>query len=763
MSMREEAQDLREIGIPVGMVEMEAEKKFPVGVSGWSKKLPSLKNWPKYKIDGVCVFTGDIEIVDVDSKHWKEEGNFSEIFREWLKGYAWESKLVCYKTINNGLQYPYRTDSSEGNKKLAIRLTGKEAVIETRGKGGLAVCPPTLGYEWLDGGEWEAIPTLTTDERNEFVNACRDWNQGIDEKEIDLSEAKAYVHNTGKPGDDWASKNDFMDFIKDHGWAVDKVVGETVLLRRPGKDSGTSASWNYGGIGRLFVWTSSTGLPTEKMLKPFAVKAYLEYNGDFKACAIALREQGYGNDALALVEACSACTNWGEVGMILQEHKDKIQIMSSDKWNELSFGIQSLAIKGVTESKLDKMKKGAVSKAAPVDWQDNLTFDEDEKVKNRIYNADMILTNDPKYQGLFFWDDFAQKIAIRNKKTNEVLDFDDTFEAMLQVKLGREYGDFRMESIKAVVLTIAKQNHFHPLQEKIKSIEWDGRTRVETWLSHYCGAEDSEYLRLVARKWMISAIARLFRPGCKVDNVLVLEGEQGTKKSSLLRALCYDNFLDGGIDIRSKDGKMALFGKWIVEFSELEGLNGRSSDEIKAFLAKQDDKLRIPYARGEDYFKRTCVFVGTTNKEQYLEDPTGNRRFWPVKIKQANLTAVEADRDQLWAEAYQTFRNGEKWWIDEGGSEALIFKSEQGERVVHSDLEDKIYEWLIQGIREDGRVLVKLHEVWTDCIGGKLSQIDRKKEHEIAECLRRMGLKKGKTSVKGVPFKGWYGPLKEGS
>ena len=761
MIMREEAQDLRDIGIPVGMVEMEDQKKFPVGVE-WKKKLPSLKTWPKYKIDGVCVFTGDIEIVDVDSKHWKEDGDFSSIFMDFIKGLPFYEKLVCYKTINNGLQFPYRTESAEGNKKLAIRLTGPEAIIETRGKGGLAVCPPTVGYEWLDGGEWEAIPSLTDSERIEFLSACREWNQGID-KEFDLSEARSYVHNTGKPGDDWSSKNDFIGFIKDHGWAIDKVVGETVLLRRPGKDSGTSASWNYGGLGRMFVWTSSTVLPTEKLLKPFAVKAYLEHDGDFKACAISLREQGYGNDALALVEACSESSNWGEVGLILQEHKSKIQSMTSDRWNEFSFGLQALGIKGVTESKLEKLKKNAIAKIEPVDWEDKLTRDEDDKVKNRIYNADLILTSDPKYQGLFYWDDFAQKIAIRNKKTNEVLDFDETFEAMLQVKLGREYGDFRMESIKSVVLTIAKQNHFHPLQEKIKSIEWDGRARMETWLSRYCGADDSEYLRAVSRKWMISAIARLFRPGCKVDNVLVIEGEQGTKKSSLLRMLCYDNFLDGGMDIRSKDGKMALFGKWIVEFSELEGLNGRSADEIKAFLTKQDDKLRIPYARGEEYFKRTCIFVGTTNKDQYLEDPTGNRRFWPVKIKKANLVDIENDRDQLWAEAYQAFRNGEKWWIDEESDEAKVFKGEQGERVIHSDLEDKIQEWLVNLVHDDGRVLVKLHDVWTDCIGGKLSQIDRRKEHEIAECLRRIGLKKGRTSMKGVPFKGWYGFIEEKS
>ena len=752
------AQELRDLGIPSGIVDMTGTPpaKYPTGVSGWATKLPSLKNWPRYAKEGVCIFTGDIEILDVDSKHWKEDGNFSDIFMDFLRILPFYEKLVCYKTMNNGLQYPYRTTCAEGNQKLAKRLTGPEAILETRGKGGLAVCPPTEGYEWLHA-EWADIPTLSDKERSELLSACRDWNQGINVEVSD--EVRNYKENSGKPGDDWANKNDFIEFIKDHGWAVEKVIDGCVLLRRPGKTSGASASWNYAGLKRFYVWSSSTDLPTEKLLKPFAVKAYLEHGGDFKACALALREQGYGNDALALVEACENCHNWGEVALILQEHKDKVNKLDSDKWNELSYGLQAFGIKGVTESKLESFRKKTIVKAEIVDWQDALTYDEDEKVRDKIYNIDLILNGDDRYKGKFFFDDFNQKIVVRTN-ANEMLEFDDTFMDRLRVRLGREWGHFRAADISSVVVTIAKNNHFHPLQEKIKSIEWDGAKRMDSWIVRYCGAKDSAYVRIVSRKWLISAIARLFKPGCKVDNVLVLEGEQGTKKSTLLRILCYDNFLDGGIDIRSKDGLMSLFGKWIIEFSELEGMNGRSADTIKAFLAKQDDKIRLPYGKTEQFFKRTCVFVGTTNKDQYLEDPTGNRRFWPIKIEKADLIRLEKDRDQIWAEAYQAFRNGEKWWVDEEEEDAKFFRIEQSDRVIHSDIEDHIFEYLKSKIIEDGRVLVKLHDIWRECLGGKLSAIDRKKEHEIAECLRRLGLKKGHTSHKGSAFKGWYGPLK---
>lgn len=756
--MREEAKEIEAMGFEVGLVNMAGDPpaKFPTGVSGWSvkSKRPALSRWPKYDIEGVCLFTGELEIIDVDAKHWKEEGDFSAIFIEWAKNLPFFEKLVWYKTISGGLQFPYRCEASEGNQKLATRLTGKEAVIETRGKGGLAVCPPTVGYEWQDGGEWEAIPTLSIEERNEFIEACRDWNQVPEVKEQEITEARSYKVNLGKPGDDWAEKVDFIGWIKDHGWQIEKVEGEAILLRRPGKKTGCSASWNFGGSRRLFVWSTSTELPSEVMLKPFAVKAFLEFSGDFKACAMALHEQGFGNEALALVEACENCENWGEVGLVLQEQSQKV---ANSNWNQLSLGIQALDIKGVTENKLEKLRKDLVS-VEKISWEDELTRDEDDKVKGRLYNLDLILNNAERFSGKFFFDDFNQRIVIRH--ADRIIEFDDTYMAMLRVTLAKEYGDFKAQDVEAVVTTIAKKNHFHPLQEKIQSLEWDGVSRVDTWLIKYCGAKDTKYNRIAGAKWLVSAIARLFHPGCKVDNALVLEGGQGTRKSTLLRVLSYDNFLDGNIDIRSKDGLMALFGKWIVEFSELEGLNGRKVETIKSFLGKQEDKIRLPYQKKEEYFKRTCVFAGTTNENHYLDDSSGNRRFWPIEIDRVKIDLITKDRDQLWAEVYQMFNGGYEWWVNEESDEAKYFRKEQKSRVIESDIMDLIEPYLQDNVYDDGKVRVKLSHVWEHALFGKPSQLDRRKEHEIADALKKYGLKKTKSSYKGVMFRGWVGPLR---
>ena len=265
---------MRSIDISFGYVEMKNQTKFPKEVKNWQKFClvkpteQELLSWPRYNETGVCMFTGMLtQIIDVDSKNWKREGNFNNIFLERLKFMSFFDKLVYYKTINNGLQLPYKCGKVEGNKKLA--MVDGECIIETRGDGGLAVCPPSSGYEWLDGGEWEAVPVLSESERYELIEFCQDFNEEIEPDVLIHEGAVSTGLNIGKAGDDWASQNDFIDYIQSQGWKIDKVLSDgTTLLRRPGKEMGCSASWNFKGLGRFYCWSSSAGLPTEKLLKP---------------------------------------------------------------------------------------------------------------------------------------------------------------------------------------------------------------------------------------------------------------------------------------------------------------------------------------------------------------------------------------------------------------------------------------------------------------------------------------------------------------
>jgi hypothetical protein len=307
---RQKAQDLLDSGLPIGLVSMP--EKFPIGVSKWNnpESRPSFEAWPKYSREGVCLFTGDIEIIDVDTKNWKEKGDFNANLLQHLRSsLSFFDDLIYYKTLSGGMHLPYRTDCAEGNQKLAIRCNEKQALIETRGLNGLAVCPPTTGYKWLSNGEWDDLPTLSASQRKDILNLCREYNQAIDTEKADREISRALDSSDldlTKSGDHWTSEVNFIEYLQGYGWTTSRVNGHEVLLCRPGKKAGISASWNWNGLGRLWVFSSSTELPIEKMLTPFAVKSYFDHNGNFEDCAKALREDGYGlepdYDALGIEE-----------------------------------------------------------------------------------------------------------------------------------------------------------------------------------------------------------------------------------------------------------------------------------------------------------------------------------------------------------------------------------------------------------------------------------------------------------------------------
>ncbi len=203
---------------------------------------------------------------------------------------------------------------------------------------------------------------------------------------------------------------------------------------------------------------------------------------------------------------------------------------------------------------------------------------------------------------------------------------------------------------------IAHRNAYHPVLDYLDALEeWDGVNRVEEWLIRYAGVEDSPYVRAVSRLVLVAAVRRVRQPGCKFDEMLILEGAQGTLKSSALKALCPDPawFTDDfklGLDTKTQMER--TLGKWIVEAGELKGMSASDQNDMKSNLSRSVDEARMAYGRETMVVPRQYVFIGTTNEGQYLRDPTGDRRYWPVTITQPfDLAGLLADRDQIWAEA----------------------------------------------------------------------------------------------------------------
>ena len=213
------------------------------------------------------------------------------------------------------------------------------------------------------------------------------------------------------------------------------------------------------------------------------------------------------------------------------------------------------------------------------------------------------------------------------------------------------------------VQTAARDHAFHPVKAYLQGLKSDGVQRVDAWLSAYLGAADAEYARAVGSRWLISAVARIFRPGAKVDCCLILEGPQGIRKSTALHTLAGEYFTDELADLGSKDAAMQTRGVWIIELSELDSLSNSDVARIKAFMSRTTDRFRPPYGMRLVESSRQCVFAGTVNHSTYLRDETGGRRFWPVTCGRIATVELSRDRDQLWAEANVRFASGAPWWL----------------------------------------------------------------------------------------------------
>jgi Virulence-associated protein E-like domain/RepB DNA-primase N-terminal domain len=208
----------------------------------------------------------------------------------------------------------------------------------------------------------------------------------------------------------------------------------------------------------------------------------------------------------------------------------------------------------------------------------------------------------------------------------------------------------------------ARDHAFHPVRDYLDRLAWDGKDRLQTWLTSCFKAEDNDYTNEIGKMFLISMVARIYRPGCKVDYMMILEGEQGLLKSSACRILAGDYFSDQLPDITNKEAFQHLRGKWLIEVAELRAYSRAAIDHFKEFLVRDTERYRPPWGRKEVHEERQCVFVGTTNMALYLRDETGNRRFWPVKTGEIDLDWLRANRDQLFAEAAQLYRAGVSWW-----------------------------------------------------------------------------------------------------
>lgn len=250
---------------------------------------------------------------------------------------------------------------------------------------------------------------------------------------------------------------------------------------------------------------------------------------------------------------------------------------------------------------------------------------------------------------------------------------------------------------------IARRHTFHPTREWILSLRPNGTDKLDTWLIDQLGAPDTPFVRKVCRCILIGGVARIMEPGCRFDTVLVLEGPQGACKSTAVEIMGGEWYLDGlGSEGKlDKEAVIAMAGYWIVELSEIDyQLRSNNASAVKAFLSRRTDTYRPLYGRSALQAPRQSIFVGTTNKDLYLVDSTGNRRFLPVPIftkgGEPNAHPLTYIMPQLWAEAYVAWKSGERYWF-EGRQEMEMAEEEADERYIPDLLETMVEQFCREG------------------------------------------------------------------
>jgi putative DNA primase/helicase len=279
-------------------------------------------------------------------------------------------------------------------------------------------------------------------------------------------------------------------------------------------------------------------------------------------------------------------------------------------------------------------------------------------------SAVLILENAEEWSGRARFDEF-RGVSLWDEKP-----LSDTELTEIQIGLDEGFGvEFSIDTVARAVAAVAARNPINMLQDARSACKWDGIPRVNALFPSYLGADDNALTQAAGRILCLSAIARAFDPGCKADNVVILVGAQGVRKSSAMRALAGPAFYsDSEFDPGSRDGFAALRGVNVFELAEFDKWNNRRDAAlIKAFITSQRDRYRPAYARFEVNQPRTCVFVGTTNVDEVLLDATGDRRFLPVRVavggQPIDVDRLERDAPQIWAEALARFRAGERWHV----------------------------------------------------------------------------------------------------
>ncbi|WKD26607.1 hypothetical protein NDQ72_11025 [Halomonas sp. KG2] len=347
--------------------------------------------------------------------------------------------------------------------------------------------------------------------------------------------------------------------------------------------------------------------------------------------------------------------------------------------------------------------------ADPVDLMDRLRFTEKGAIKPELSNAYEIFKHHPDWKGMLAFNEFTREVdklrapPFPNGEAGAWRDADAGHALVwLQQKMGMGMG--HVPTADKAAMTVADEYRYHPVRNFLEQLpSWDGVDRLTGLMPSVFGSDATEYTAHLGKAMLVSAVARIIDPGCKVDEMVILEGGQGLGKSTCIRQLFGAQwYVELSEAPDNKDFFLTIQGAWAVEIGELQSFSKANITMVKMAITRRDDKFRPPYAVRPISHPRQCIFIGTTNATEYLIDSTGARRFLPVACRKADVGYIEQWRVQLWAEAFKRYRDGFKWWdVPKGEAE-----QEQDQRYLEDPWEERICDYL------DGRAQANAYPVW---------------------------------------------------
>lgn len=439
------------------------------------------------------------------------------------------------------------------------------------------------------------------------------------------------------------------------------------------------------------------------------------------------------------------------------------------------------------EAKLDFANEAVKESNEEIDtsWTTLLDVNTKGEYENSANNVNVILQNDHYLKEAFRLNTFDNRRYVTKAMPWREIDgmesLRDVDYSGVRNYIECIYGIVASTKVDDALALEFERKRFHPIVDYLKQLKWDGKKRIDTLLIDYFGAADNSYTRASMRKMLCAAVARVMVPGTKFDTALILVGPQGCYKSTFVKKLGKSWFSDTFSTVQGKESFEQLQGAWIIEIAELSGLKKAEVETIKHFIAKCEDQYRPAYGRVIEVYKRQCIFFGTTNRDDFLKDTTGNRRFLPVDVRTEFITKsvindlTEEEIDQIWAEAYQLYLNGEPLYMI--GEEDRIAKIEQHKHsetderrgVIEEYLEKKYPDtwadmdlldrrrWLDDPLAHNGSVKKEFFcvaEIWCECLGRDKSDMDKYKTREINDILKTFADWELVTSTKNFPIYG---------